>query len=183
VPSAVGEIGLDRHIEPRDESLQEEAFRAQLSLAAELGRPVTIHCVQAWGWIMEILRTQRPLPEKMLFHSYGGSAEIIRPLAEMGGYFSYAGSLLREQAVNRRKALAATPPERLLFETDSPDIMPPHRFCVVPAADGRALNEPANLAGIVRGAAALLSTTYDELCRRTLSNARAFFGELLAGEL
>jgi TatD DNase family protein len=186
VPSGVGETGLDRYIEPRNENVQEDIFRAQLSLAAELGRPVTIHCVQAWGWMMDILRSHRPLPDRMLFHSYGGSADLIKPLAAMGAYFSYAGNLLRDKAVRRREALVATPPDRLLLETDSPDISPPRRFCL--AADGKTTegkprNEPANLAGIVDGAAEHLSIPYDELCGRLMANARNLFGELIPANL
>ncbi len=49
VPSAVGEIGLDRWIKDCDLALQEEMFVFQLRLAAERGLPVSIHCLQAWG--------------------------------------------------------------------------------------------------------------------------------------
>jgi TatD DNase family protein len=186
VPSGVGETGLDRFIEPRNEPIQQEVFRLQLSLAAQLGRPITIHCVQAWGWMMEVLRSHRPLPEKMLFHSFGGSAEMIVPLVKMGAYFSYAGSMLREKAGRRRQALVATPPDRLLLETDSPDIIPPKRFCLAAGGrttDGKPRNEPANLAGVARGAAEVLGLPYDELCSRVVENSRNFFGDILTGHL
>ncbi len=185
MPSGVGETGLDRWVEDRDEAAQESVFRAQLSLAAELGRPITIHCVKAWGWMMDVLGSQRPLPQRMLFHSYSGSVELIEPLAAMGGYFSYAGSLLREKAVHRRAALAATPPDRLLIETDSPDIIPPRRFCIpeVVTADGKSRNEPTNLVGIVRGAAEVLGIGYDELCRRLSENTRNLFRDIIGAEL
>lgn len=186
IPSAVGETGLDRWAEDRDEAAQEEVFRAQLSLAAELGRPITIHCVKAWGWMMDVLAGQRSLPDRMLFHSYSGSAELIKPLAAMGAYFSYAGSLLRENAVHRREALAATPLDRLLIETDSPDIIPPRRFCIARTAltsGGRPRNEPTNLVGIVRGTAELLGIGYDELCRHLFENTGRIFRDIVADGL
>jgi TatD DNase family protein len=182
VPSGVGETGLDRYIEPRNEKVQEDVFRAQLTMAAKLGRPITIHCVQAWGWMMDILRTHRPLPDQMLFHSYGGSIELIKPLAAMGGYFSYAGSALREKAVHRRAAIAATPLDRLMLETDAPDMIPPRRFCIASdgkTAEGKPRNEPANLAGIVRGTAELVGMTPDELGAHLVENARRLFGGII----
>jgi TatD DNase family protein len=185
-PSGVGETGLDRYIEPRNEKTQEDVFRAQLALSAELGRPITIHCVQAWGRMMDILRSHSPLPDRMLLHSYGGSAELIKPLASMGAYFSYAGSLLRDKAVNRREALAATPLDRLLLETDSPDIIPPRRYCLAAGGittDGKPRNEPANLAGIVDGAASLLKMDSSELRGILHNNARVLFGGLINGDL
>jgi Tat protein secretion system quality control protein TatD with DNase activity len=49
VPSAVGEVGLDRWMENPDVPLQEELFRAQLRVAAARNLPVSIHCLRAWG--------------------------------------------------------------------------------------------------------------------------------------
>lgn len=181
-PSGVGETGLDRYIEPRNEEAQIEVFRAQLTMAANLNRPITIHCVQAWGWMMETLQNHRPLPKRMLFHSYGGSVELIKPLAAMGGYFSYAGSALREKAVHRRAAMAATPLDRLLLETDSPDMVPPKRFCLATdgrTTDGKPRNEPANLSGIVRGAAEMLDVPQEELAQQVGRNVRNLFGDII----
>jgi TatD DNase family protein len=185
VPSGVGETGLDRHIQPRDEEAQLEIFRAQLTLAAKLERPITIHCVEAWGLMMEILNSHRPLPERMLFHSYGGSAELIKPLAAMGAYFSFAGSALREKAIHRREAMKATPIERLMLETDSPDMIPPKRFCLSiegQTSEGKPRNEPANLAGIVRGVAEVLGMTEDELAGHIRQNAQKLFEGMLPEE-
>jgi TatD DNase family protein len=88
IPSGIGEIGLDRWKEPRDEKVQEEVFRIQLDLARQRKLPVMIHCVRAWGWLMDVLRSEAPLPAGMLIHAYGGSADLIQPLADMGAYFS-----------------------------------------------------------------------------------------------
>jgi TatD DNase family protein len=186
VPSAVGETGLDRYIEPRNEQAQEGLFRAQLTLAAELDRPITIHCVGAWGPMMDILRTHRPLPDRMLFHSYGGSVELIKPLAEMGAYFSYSGNMLREKAARKRQALTATPIDRLLLETDSPYMPPPKRYWLGSdgvTTEGKPRNEPVNLAGIARGAAELLNIPYDELCARLFENTRNLFRDLIPADL
>ena len=56
VPSAIGEIGLDRWIKDYDLPAQEEVFVWQLRLAAERELPVSIHCLQAWGRMLELLQ-------------------------------------------------------------------------------------------------------------------------------
>jgi TatD DNase family protein len=47
--AAVGEIGLDHAIEPRNDEDQASVFLAQLKLARKLKRPVSIHCRRAWA--------------------------------------------------------------------------------------------------------------------------------------
>jgi len=69
MPSGVGEVGLDRWIEGFDSSKQEEAFRFQIRLAAERGVPLSIHCLKAWGRMLEILE-EEALPDcGFLLHS------------------------------------------------------------------------------------------------------------------
>jgi len=43
-PAAVGETGLDRWMKDYDFELQQAVLRRHLEFAAELERPVTIHC-------------------------------------------------------------------------------------------------------------------------------------------
>jgi len=60
---------------------QEEVFAAQLRLAAERDLPASIHCLKTWGRLQELLR-DGPLPKRgFLLHSYGGSVEMVEPLA------------------------------------------------------------------------------------------------------
>ena len=49
VPSAVGEVGLDRWVKDYDLEQQRQVFVWQLRLAAERNLPVSIHCLQAWA--------------------------------------------------------------------------------------------------------------------------------------
>lgn len=181
LPSAVGEIGLDRWQEPRDEAAQEEVFRAQLAVARRRHLPAMIHCVRAWGWLMDVLRREPPLPAGFLLHAYGGPAELIRPLAEMGAYFSYGGSTLDERKKLRRETLPLIPPDRLLLETDAPDMPPPPAHCLrlLQDAHGRRVNEPANLRPILHGVAALLGMTEAALAQQVWDNARRFLGRWL----
>lgn len=150
-PSAVGEIGIDRWIEPRDEALQERVFTWQLAIAAKRGRPVMIHCLRAWEWLKQILLSQKAMPPAMLIHAYGGGVEMIRPLADCGAYFSFGGSTFEPRRQRQRDALRAVPQDRLLVETDAPSMLPPEELRVrPPTCRGEPVpNEPANLPLIV----------------------------------
>jgi len=63
VPAAVGEIGLDRWKPGLPYEPQEEVFLAQLALAAKRNLPASIHCLQTWGRLLELLRTH-PRPPR-----------------------------------------------------------------------------------------------------------------------
>ena len=174
-PSAVGEAGLDRWREDRDEAEQEAVFRGQLSLARELGRPIMVHCLKAWGWLMRVLEEEPPPAEGMLLHAYGGPVELLSPLAAKGAYFSFAGNVLDERKLRMRAALQAAPLDRLMLETDSPDLAPPDD-CRVPSGktvgSGRYRNEPANLAKIATAVAHLRGICPGDLERVLTENAR-----------
>jgi TatD DNase family protein len=144
-----------------------------------------IHCLKAWEWLLKILK-QQPYPAPgMLIHAYGGSKEFVKLLADLGAYFSFGGSLLREGKEKVRETFRSVPRDRLLFETDAPDILPPRRFCVreLRDAEGRQINEPANLVPIITQAAALLEIPVDQLAAQSLNNARQFFGPLLGAPM
>jgi TatD DNase family protein len=181
VPSGIGEIGVDRWIEPRDEAAQEKVFRLQLELARQRRLPAMVHCVRAWGWLMDVLRSEPPLPAGLLLHAYGGSADLIKPLADLGAYFSYGGTTLDPRKKVRRETLPLIPRDRLLLETDAPDLPPPEPFWPhkLADADGKPCNEPANLRPIFKGIAALLNEDEEKLAERVWENSLRFFGQIL----
>src|SRR4051794_6896890 len=57
---ALGEIGLDYHYDSADRARQRRFFEAQLQLAAELNRPVVIHCREAVDDCLAIMRGSLP---------------------------------------------------------------------------------------------------------------------------
>ena len=181
IPSAIGEIGLDRWIENPDIAGQEETFRVQLRLARQRNMPVSIHCLQAWGWLLDIMKMEGPFPAGFLVHAYGGSAELIGPLSDVGGYFSFAGSVLYDRKVKARESLAQVSLDRLLIETDAPDLPPPKAFRQygIPRPGGTVRNEPANLPRILEGIACLRDQDAGVLARQTCLNARRLFGNLI----
>ena len=168
--AGVGEIGLDP--EPKGDGgvpmeEQEEVFKAQLALAVGLDRAVSIHVRGAWGRLLALL-DEVDFPERWMVHCFGGSVEVARVLLARGAYLSFSGTVTR---VNNRRAVAvlpAVPVERLLVETDAPDLLP--RGAVGP------LNEPANVVRVVERVAAIRGESVGELAEQTDQNARRFFG-------
>lgn len=149
VPSGVGEIGLDA---VKGQAGQEEIFKAQLELAARLGRPAAVHCVRAWDSMPALLSAAR-LPAFML-HAYGGPAGLVPGLAAAGGYFSFGADIARPEREKLRAALRAVPSDRLLFESEG-------------AGAG-------GLAGVVEAAAHILGGTAEGLAGLSSDNAARF---------
>lgn len=165
--ASVGEIGIDHAVGNRDDADQERVFLAQLELAAELGRPVTIHCRRAWGRLLELLDGIDQCPSGMLIHCFGGSAEIAQELVRRGAFISFSGSITRPNNRKAGPAIRAVPDDRMLIETDAPDILPQ-------GAAGP-LNEPAHLRLVLAKAAELRGVSGQELARITFENAERFF--------
>ena len=190
--AAVGEIGLDRWIldrarpdDPRLTGLrrapldeQREAFVWQLTLAAERNLPVTIHCLEAWGALVDVLRaTPRPA-RGFLMHAYSGSAELARELAALGAYFSFNGYFLGERQRARRDVFATLPADRLLVETDAPAMPPPperRAYSLPGLADGSTLNHPANIVAAYAGLAEVRGLATDQLAPLVARNFQRLF--------
>jgi TatD DNase family protein len=181
VPSAIGEIGLDRWKPDLLYDNQEEVFMTQLTLAARRNLPVSIHCLQAWGRMLALLQAG-PLPAGgFLLHSYGGSREMIKPLADLGAYFSFPGYFAHDRKERQRETFRQIPADRLLIETDAPDQPLPdelNRFPLTDAKTGRPLNHPANLAAVYECAAQLRGMTVPVLALQVEQNFRRLFGGL-----
>ena len=193
IPSAVGEIGLDRWQPGLAYDGQEEVFKAQLRLAAERNLPVSIHCLQAWGRMLEILQAE-PLPARgFLLHSYGGPKEMVTSFANLGAYFSLPGYYAHERKARQRETFQNVPAERLLIETDAPDQLLPDRqgsvfsiqnsglsrvqlHALADAVTGKALNHPANLAAVYAFAAELRGVTDEALAAQVEGNFLRLFG-------
>lgn len=181
VPSVVGEIGLDHRLRDYDGPAQEEAFIWQLRLAAERNLPAGIHCLQAWGRLLDILKAEpRPACGFML-HAFGGPKELVAPLAGLGAYFSMPGSFAHERKTRQRETFRHVPPDRLLIETDAPDLPPPERWIRVAAPDaaGKPVHHPGNLGAVYQFAAEWLDEPLETLAARVENNFRRLFGRVM----
>jgi len=176
-PGVVGEIGLDRWVEDFDIDDQIAVFETQWQMAVDLDLPVTVHCLKAWGILHEKLRAYRRARKGFLLHSYNGSAELIQPLADLGGYFSISGYFAQEKKKKHRDVLQHIPLDRLLLETDAPNMLPPKHLNSYPI-DEYKTNHPANIKSVYAFCAQLFGVTDDQLKERVAKNFKTFFGSL-----
>jgi TatD DNase family protein len=172
--ASVGECGLDGWIPDPGLAVQRPVFIAQLRLARELGRPLTIHCLKAWGPLFEDFK-EAPPPPRFLMHSFNGSIEIARRLIPLGAYFSFSGYFLQPRKAAVLDVFKQVPRDRILLETDAPDMLPPADFIRHPLPGNH--NHPANLAAIGQALAMAMEMSPQDLANLTRANARACFGE------
>ncbi|XP_056860269.1 uncharacterized protein LOC108829935 [Raphanus sativus] len=87
--------------------VQVGVFRQQLELAKELNRLASIHCVCAFGDLLEITKSVGSFPAGLILHSYLGSAEMVPEFAKLGAYFSFSGFLMSMSEKKAKKMLRA----------------------------------------------------------------------------
>ncbi len=192
--AGLGEAGLDRWIldqslerctelgtgpqGPASLEVQLQVLDQHLALASERGLPVTLHCLKAWGPLMDCLRRRPQLPRGFLLHSYGGSVELVPELIRLGAYFSISGHSLHPRKSSHAAVFRAIPRDRLLIETDAPDQLPPADWVSHFTTDARGIpvNSPVNLARIAEGVSGLLGIPIEELAAQCETNWLRFFG-------
>ena len=181
--TAVGEIGLDHAVSPRKDADQDALFQSQLDLAAEFQRPVSLHCRQAWGTLIDLLQQAPRLPPAIVIHSYSGPSEIIPRLLPYNVFFSFSGSLTHPNNRRAQAAALTVPAARLLLETDAPDIDPEP----VPDPEGNRPfgppNEPANVRAVAHKLAELRHASFNEIAQLTWQNAQSVFSCCLNSNL
>lgn len=172
-PSAtIGECGLDRWIDSPPLETQLPIFLSQLEIARDLGRTATIHCLKAWEPLFDAFGKQQP-PPRFLMHSFGGPVEIARRLIPLGAYFSFSGYFLHPRKSKVPEVFRQLPEDRILVETDAPDMLPPNETITHPLPEGR--NHPANLPSIAASLAAILKKSPADLSTLTAQNFRNCF--------
>ena len=125
---AVGETGLD-HYRTGEEgrAAQVESFRRHIDLAKRLDKTLVIHDRDAHDEVLEVLDSEG-VPERWVMHCFSGDAEFARQCLDRGAYLSFAGTVTFKNAAPLRGALAVTPRDRVLVETDAPFLTPmPYR--------------------------------------------------------
>ena len=147
--AGIGECGVDRWVKSPPIVLQRSVFSRQLALARALDRTVSVHCLKAWGLLLDELAQQTP--RRFLIHSFGGSAETARELLRLGAYFSFSGYFLFPKKHAVLEVFRQLPKHRILVETDAPDMAPPDEFISHCLPNGA--NHPANLPSIGRALA------------------------------
>lgn len=163
---AIGEIGLDyyRNLSPRE--AQKKAFKAQLTLAEELGLPVVIHDREDHTDTLQILSKFKG-KTKGVMHCFSGSREMAEQCVKLGFYISFAGPVTFPNSRKLHEVAEWTDLNKILLETDSPWLAPQNKR-------GRR-NEPAFLPFIAKKIAELKGISAGDLAAATTKNAKDIF--------
>jgi TatD DNase family protein len=137
---------------------------------------VSIHCVRAWDCLAGVLASEPPLPSGMVLHACAAPVELLPWLLDRGALCSFAGSALRRNHHRAHAAVRAVPRDRLLLETDAPDLPPPRAFQPFGGRGAKVRNEPGNLPAIAHGIAALRGEPVEVLVAAAWENARRLLG-------
>jgi len=170
--ASIGECGLDQWVTDPSTEIQRPVFIDQLRLARELDRTLTIHCLKAWGALFDCF-AEAPPPPRFLMHSFGGSIETARRLLPLGAFFSFSGHFLHPRKSAVLDVFRQLPHDRILLETDAPDMLPPSEVIAHPLPENH--NHPANLSAIGDALAAALAMTPEDLAEITRDNTRRIF--------
>ncbi len=173
--AVIGEIGLDGVLDGVPIELQEQVLVRQLELAERVRRPVVLHGARIWGRLVDVLKPYARRMPGFVVHGFGGSGEILKQILNMGGYVSLAGSVCNPKAEKIRAAAREIPDSQILIETDTPDLFPAGGRPAAIGANGKPLNQPANLMCVLAEVAALRNTTPEALSDLTGANARRIF--------
>ncbi|MFL5594058.1 MAG: TatD family hydrolase [Gemmatimonadaceae bacterium] len=164
---AIGECGLDYHYDNSPRDAQRTAFAAQLSLAAELKKPLVVHTRDAEDDTRAIIGDARAARVVGVLHCYTGTHALAESAIDAGWYISFSGIVTFKKWIDD-DLLRLVPRDRLLLESDSPYLAP------VPFRGKR--NEPAWVAHTLSRVAHARGEEPDALGRATAQNARRLFG-------
>jgi TatD DNase family protein len=110
---AIGECGLDK-VTATSFALQQEVFIKQIQWAAQIQKPLIIHCVRAYDEVLQLLKQyQSGVP--VIFHGFNKNLQLARQVISAGYYLSFGKALTKE---NIQETFAQLPIEKLFLETD-----------------------------------------------------------------
>lgn len=164
---AIGECGLDyyRNLATRED--QALAFGDQLALAAELDKPIIIHCRDAFADVYDALASA-DIGERAVLHCWTGGSRWTKRFRDLGVVFSFAGLLTYPTADSLRIAARFAPRDRTMVETDAPYLTPQPRR---PEP-----NEPAHVVMTGATLAEVWEMPIADVADLTSSTARRVFG-------
>jgi TatD DNase family protein len=167
---AIGETGLDyfrlAQNDTASRTAQAAAFRAQLDLAVELGKPVIIHERAAWDDTLAILREYTGRV-RAVFHCFGKSPDHALEVLALGHLVSFTGIVTFKNAPDAQASATSVPLDSFMVETDCPYLTPvPHR--------GKKC-EPAFVRQTAEQIAKLRGISLEDLSAATEATADGFF--------
>ncbi|MCP5145684.1 MAG: TatD family hydrolase [Gammaproteobacteria bacterium] len=164
---AIGETGLDYFRSTGDLTWQRDRFRAHITAAKELGKPLIIHTRDSAADVIEVLRQARADEVGGVMHCFVDDWDTASAAMDLGFYISFSGIVSFKSAKQVQDVARRVPFERMLIETDSPWLAPvPHR--------GKR-NEPAYVGHVAAFIAGLREMRVEEVAAQTAENFERLF--------
>jgi TatD DNase family protein len=140
--------------------------RGDLAVA---GKPVVLHCREAFDDLIPVLRASTLDPTRLVFHCFTGGPGDARKALDLGAFISFTGVATYRNAAEVREAVRLVPSDRILAETDAPFLSPePHR--------GVRPCEPWMASVTARSLAATRGVEFGAFHAQLNENTRRFFG-------
>ena len=162
----VGEVGLDFYWDATFEKEQLDAFETQLDWAKQLHLPLSIHCRNAFGFMVRILEKKQDGGLCGVMHCFTGTEEETQAYLDLGFHLGLGGVATYKNC-GVKDYLHNIPLDRIVLETDAPYLSPiPHR--------GQR-NEPAFMVDTARRLAEYLDIPVEQLAEITTNNVKSIF--------
>jgi TatD DNase family protein len=178
---AIGECGLDYYrfkiqdfpleadppLTEGFKNKQKEIFIKQIELAQELKKPLMIHCRDAFGDLIKILKSYIiNLKSSVIFHFFTGTKKDAEVLLSLGTYFTFGGVITFSRSYD--EIIKFLPIENIMLETDAP--------YVAPELYRGQRNEPVYITEVAKKVAEIKNLEYNKVLERTTENAKKVFG-------
>lgn len=169
---AIGECGLDYFRLGEDENReakiaqQKEALWEQIALSREVGKPLMIHCRNAFPDLIAVLRSNRRDLRAGVVHFFTGTPADTEALLDLGFSFTFGGVITFARDYD--EVIRMVPIDRILSETDAPYLTP------VPYRSKR--NEPIYVVETIKKLAELKGVSVETLSAQIVESARRIFG-------
>jgi len=168
---AIGEIGLDPVFKECPLDRQEALFRHQLELGLEFNLPLCLHIRHLHQRVIQILDSYSKQSWHGIAHCFSGSPELAVQFVQRGFLISLAGPLCNPNAKKLHRIAREIPLDRLVVETDSPDLPPRHLNVT--------RNEPAFVVEVVKALAEIRQQKLEVVAEAVFRNACELFGVMV----
>ena len=177
---AIGETGLDYHRMLSTKAEQQESFAAHLSISQRTGKPLFLHCRDAFEDMHAMLL---PHGGQAVVHCFPGTRSQARAWLDLGYDLGLTGWLTQDRrAADLQDAVKYIPLDRLHIETDAPYLLPSTAVRALPVVKTKTgwRCEPMHLSLVLQAVAHHTNTPVDALQVVLQANAKRLFGQGLS---
>ena len=166
---AIGECGLDYNRLFSSKQTQINCFKKHIELALELNKPLYLHCREAFGDLLSILKDYPGLCQKSLIHCFTGNKKEAQQCLDLGFSLGITGWIADERRnTDLLDALKTIPKERLVIETDAPYLLPRNHHL-------KGKNKPVYLTYVLEDLSKELNIDKEELKETVNKNTLSLF--------